>query len=68
MPILDGYNATRQIKELIDTNVYFDCKIIAYTGNSGIEEEIKCKYAGFDAYLFKPAKKNDLVTAVINHL
>lgn len=55
MPILDGYNATRQIKELIDTDAYFDCKIIAYTGNSGEEEETKCKFAGFDAYLFKPA-------------
>ena len=36
MPILDGYTATRHIRELINSGNYYDCAIIAYTANSGI--------------------------------
>ena len=39
MPILDGYTATKHIKELIQSGKYIDCVIIAYTANSGIAEE-----------------------------
>lgn len=68
MPIMDGYTVTRHIRKLVESGEYLDCAIIAHTGNSGAQEEKKCKAAGFDSYLYKPSAKNDFINAVRNHL
>ena len=61
MPILDGYRATKEIKELMNSGNYKVCRIIAYTANSGLDEEAKCINFGFDGYLIKPSSKSDFI-------
>ena len=58
MPIMNGYEASKKIKDKIDKNSYIDSVIIGYTGLSGEEEEEKCRLNGMDGYIFKPATKN----------
>ncbi len=57
MPVLDGYEATKQIRSITDNtkaNVY----IIAFTASVTEQQEIS--EAGFDDFLYKPVNMNDL--------
>ncbi|PCH54215.1 MAG: hypothetical protein COC22_00675 [Flavobacteriaceae bacterium] len=56
MPILDGYKATRKIREL-NKSVF----IIAQTAYSLAGDEDKAIQAGCNAYLFKPIQKEKLI-------
>ena len=55
MPILDGMEATRQIRQ----NTNHHVPIIALTANALKGEEEKCRNAGMDAYLSKPFKEKE---------
>jgi CheY-like chemotaxis protein len=59
MPIMDGYEATTQIREFNNTT-----KIIALTANALPEDKIKCVEAGMDYYLSKPINIKDLKYAL----
>ncbi len=51
MPIMDGYNATKQIrKSKVNSNI----PIIAVTANVLDHDKERCLAAGMDAYLSKP--------------
>lgn len=56
MPVWDGYETIKQIRELpkTETNVY----VIALTAS--VNEEQKILAAGFDSILYKPVQINDL--------
>lgn len=56
MPIMDGWEATKKIRE----NSSFHIPIIALTANAFKGEEDKCKNAGMDGYLSKPFKDKEL--------
>ena len=60
MPKMDGYKATKLIKEFLPK-----IPIIAQTAYAMNEEKEKALKAGCDSYLTKPFKKGDLI-AVIN--
>ena len=60
MPVMDGFEATRQIKEL-RPNV----PIVAQTAFSSAEDKRKVFSLGFDDFLSKPISKEAL-SAVIN--
>lgn len=62
MPILDGYSATRIIKES------FDIPIIALTASIMIEDLTKIKEQRFDGYLRKPVSKNELYNELAKYL
>lgn len=49
MPVMDGFEATRNIKELDDPPI-----VIAMTAHSRDEERRRCLDAGMDDYLTKP--------------
>lgn len=67
MPIMDGYTASKKIKELIKTNLYYDSVIIAVTGMVEPNEEAKCFESGMDEVINKPVSEND-VRDVINYV
>ena len=63
MPIMDGIQATKEIRSLLP-EVYGDsCKtpIVAVTANAMLEDDKRCLDAGMDDYLAKPFLKKDLI-------
>jgi len=61
MPVMDGYEATRIIRE---TNL--DIPIIAVTANALSSDREKCELAGMSDYLAKPFNRQQLMD-VLNH-
>jgi CheY-like chemotaxis protein len=60
MPVMDGYNAMREIKKIRP-----DIRIIAETAYALAGDEKRILAAGFDDYLPKPITKESL-EAIIN--
>jgi CheY-like chemotaxis protein len=59
MPVIDGFEATRQIK-LINKNVY----IIAITAYAMSGDEERIMASGCDGYLSKPINKKSLLEKI----
>ncbi len=62
MPILDGYEATKQIKKL-----YPGLSVIAQNAYSQDENIEKAKNAGCDEFLAKPVKKESIKNILKKH-
>ena len=59
LPVLDGFQATKQIREMERSGVLpGHLPIIALTANVTQESEGECKAAGMDHFLPKPLKMN----------
>ncbi|MBC7741157.1 MAG: response regulator [Bdellovibrionaceae bacterium] len=56
MPILDGHEATKQLR-----CAHFTKPIIALTAHAMKEEEAKCKTSGFTDFLTKPIRRDRLI-------
>ncbi len=65
MPVMDGYEAIRQIKAMEKGR---HLPIIALTANAFIEDEKKALAAGADAYMRKPLKDFELFSAIESRL
>jgi PAS domain S-box-containing protein len=65
MPVMDGYEATRCIRELPGGN---DVKILALTASVFKEQETIILAAGCDAVLHKPFNEAEIFTAMGEHL
>jgi len=63
MPLLDGFDATRAIRE-IETNSGTRVPIIALTADAMPETKQRCLDAGMDDYLTKPVRRATLIAAL----
>ena len=61
MPIMDGYQATRKIREMETQKQLNRVPIIAQTANAMKGDKEKCFKAGMDDYISKPINKNELI-------
>ncbi|KAL6307832.1 hypothetical protein BKA93DRAFT_768057 [Sparassis latifolia] len=65
MPVLDGFAATRRIRDLEAEGVLPGrVPIIALTANVTPDGEVQCRQAGMDHFLPKPLKMDDLDAAL----
>jgi signal transduction histidine kinase/ligand-binding sensor domain-containing protein/CheY-like chemotaxis protein len=63
MPVLNGFEATRQIKE-----IYPDQVIIAQTAFAKVDDEKLIRDAGFDDYIAKPINPSQLFSIINNYI
>jgi signal transduction histidine kinase/AmiR/NasT family two-component response regulator/HPt (histidine-containing phosphotransfer) domain-containing protein len=68
MPVMDGYTATRTIRELEAREKWPRIPIIALTAHAFREDVEKCLANGCDAHLGKPIRKGQLLTTLIRFL
>lgn len=66
MPIMDGYETTKQIRKLEDGNSHIP--IIAITANAMKSDEEKCYEAGMDGYISKPMKTEKLSAIISKYI
>ena len=65
MPIMNGYEATKRIRELKDP-VIANISILAMTANAFDEDRKKALESGMDGFLSKPIVIEELVQALKN--
>lgn len=65
MPIMDGYEATRTIREM---KQFADLPIVAMTANAMQGDRDKCLEAGMNDYVSKPINPRDLYSTLIKWL
>lgn len=65
MPVLDGYEATRQIKATPEGK---QTKVIALTASAFEEDRQKVLAAGCDQFVRKPFRDEDIIDALEKHL
>ena len=63
MPVMDGYEATRQIRRLADPR-QAGVPILAMTANALAEDRRKALDAGMDGHLTKPIEVEKLIAAL----
>lgn len=66
MPVMDGYEASRQITALIQDGKINNVPIVALTANAMVGDKEKCFNVGMSAYLTKPIRKPQIVEVLSN--
>ena len=65
MPVLDGINATIEIRKIEqDNNVSDPIKIIAITANALSEDRKRCFEVGMNYFMTKPFRAEELIEAL----
>ncbi|WP_396593815.1 ATP-binding protein [Brevundimonas sp. R86498] len=65
MPVMDGYEATRQLKVMMAAGQLKPAPIIALTANAMKGDRETCLEAGMDEFVAKPIRKRDLLAVLL---
>ena len=68
MPVMDGFTATRRVRELEQHSASKRVPIIALTANVMSEDREKCVAAGMDAHLGKPIEAQQMIDTLSRFL
>jgi PAS domain S-box-containing protein len=68
MPVMDGYTATRMIRELEQQSGKHRTPVVALTAHAYDEDVRRCKEAGCDDHIAKPFKKKTLLECLARYL
>ena len=68
MPVMDGFEATGHIQNMIKTGQIRQVPILALTANAMKGDKEKCLAVGMDDYLSKPVRKKELKECVFKHV
>ncbi len=68
MPVMDGFEATRKIRENEKKQNFFHVPIIAMTGNAFDSDRQKCFEAGMDDFISKPVEPEILARKINSNL
>jgi len=64
MPVMDGFDATIEIRKYEQENKRSSVPIVALTANVMSSDKVKCSEAGMDDFLSKPIHKETLHTTI----
>ena len=62
MPLMDGYEATRRIREIAP-----GLPVVGLTAHALAQDEQKCLEAGMLAHITKPCEPDDIVSKILEH-
>jgi CheY-like chemotaxis protein len=60
MPVMDGYQASKEIKEMMNIGIIENLTIVAVTANVAVSDCERCLKSGMDHFLTKPIKPDDI--------
>ncbi|PWR00458.1 response regulator [Leucothrix pacifica] len=60
MPVLDGYEATKEIRKFSSSNLLNTTPVIALTAHAMLNNDQKCFDAGMDDFLSKPVRVKEM--------
>jgi CheY-like chemotaxis protein len=64
MPVLNGLETTRRIREKEKDSSHLPIPIVALTAQATTDFEMQCKNAGMNAYLTKPIPFDRLISTI----
>ncbi len=68
MPVMDGFTATKEIREYEAQNALERTPIIGMTAHALVGDKDKCIECGMDAYLPKPLVEVDLQREILRYI
>lgn len=68
MPVMDGMEATRQLRAREAKLKLPRQPIIAITANAMAEDRQKCEEAGMDDFIAKPFRADEMIATILRHL
>jgi PAS domain S-box-containing protein len=68
MPVMDGYEATREIRRFEKQNTRAPIPIIALTAHAMQSDKLKCLSSGMNDYISKPVEASTLIDCLSIHL